>query len=387
MEPEMLIDAASRPGLPAPLWFIQLFKVLGFTLHMVPMHLWYAGLATAVLFHLGGDHRRRFASRLIAQMPVIIAFGINFGIVPLLFTQLAYYKVFYPATILMAWFWLAIIGLLTAAYYGVYVYASGLREGGVLTPLKRAAGWGAALLFILIGFLFANGLSLMGHVDRWPPLWLDHGTGGAALGTALNLADPTLWPRWLLMFALALTTTAVWMLVDLAWFARKESEDYKRWAYGAAPKLYTVGMVGFAAAGSWYVFGTWPPGLKDALFGGWTAALAITTSVAPGLPWVLIVAAWLSSRGGRQGPPGRLPVSLIAVAQLGVLAVNAISRQVVQNLNLKGFGQQKFFDVSAQPVHVQWSPLLVFLALFVAGLGVIGWMIAQVIRAPAEPSR
>ena len=62
----------------------------------------------------------------MAQMPVIVALGVNFGIVPLLFVQVAYYKVFYPATILMAWFWLAIIGLLIPAYYGVYVYAFGL---------------------------------------------------------------------------------------------------------------------------------------------------------------------------------------------------------------------------------------------------------------------
>ena len=62
-------------------------------------------------------------------MPVIVALGINFGVVPLLFVQLAYYKVFYPATILMAWHWLAIIGLLIPAYYGVYAYAEGIRNG------------------------------------------------------------------------------------------------------------------------------------------------------------------------------------------------------------------------------------------------------------------
>ena len=78
------------------------------------------------------EHARRFAARLLRQMPVIVAVGVNLGIVPLLFLQLAYYRFFYPATILMAWFWLAIIGLLIPAYYGVYVYAFGLsRESNV----------------------------------------------------------------------------------------------------------------------------------------------------------------------------------------------------------------------------------------------------------------
>ena len=110
MDPKMLIDTAT-PGLPAPVWFIELFKMLGFTLHMAPMNLWYAGMILAVLLHaLGSEHGRRFSARLMTQMPVIVAMGVNLGIVPLLFVQLGYAKIFYPATVLMAWFWLAIIG-------------------------------------------------------------------------------------------------------------------------------------------------------------------------------------------------------------------------------------------------------------------------------------
>jgi hypothetical protein len=73
------------------------------------------------------------------------------------------------------------------------------------------------------------------------------------------------------------------------------------------------------------------------------------------------------------------------VAQFGVLALNAVSRQVVQNLQLRGF-----VDVTSEPVTLQWSPLLSFLGLFVAGLAVMAWMLSRVIaaarRAPA-PAR
>ena len=85
-------------------------------------------------------------------MPVIVALGVNFGIVPLLFVQLAYYKVFYPATILMAWFWLAIIGLLIPAYYGVYVYACGVRSAARRCRVAACGRLGAAVLFVAIGF-------------------------------------------------------------------------------------------------------------------------------------------------------------------------------------------------------------------------------------------
>ena len=207
MNPQMLVDRVSPAGVPAPVWFVQFFKWLGFTLHAVPMNLWYAGLLVAIVLHLRrNEHARRFAARLLQQMPIIVAVGVNLGIVPLLFVQLAYYKFFYPATILMAWFWLAIIGLLIPAYYGVYAYAWGLHdEAKDAMPSVEAVGPAGLRpsCFLCIGFLFANGLSLMDHVERWPELWKAHSHAGAALGTALNTGDPTLWPRWLMMFGLA----------------------------------------------------------------------------------------------------------------------------------------------------------------------------------------
>ena len=279
-------------GLPAPHWFIQFFKVLGFTLHAVPMNLWYAGLLLAVFLHFSrNQHGRLFASRLIAQMPVIIAVGVNLGIVPLLFIQLAYYKFFYPATILMAWFWLGVIILLIPAYYGVYMYAWELRNGEKgMKGWRRAAGWVAALFFIAIGFIFANALSLMEHVDRWEEIWSSNNVAGAALGTGLNIGDPTLWPRWLLMFGLALGTTAVWVLVDTVFFHRNASDEYKSWAWKLAKILYTVGMIWAAAAGTWYVFGTWSEELRKTMFTGPMIVLTVLTAMATGLPWIMIMA-------------------------------------------------------------------------------------------------
>lgn len=402
MDPAMLVERAAA-GTPAPIWFVQLFKVLGFTLHLVPMNLWYAGLPVALWLHLRGDeHGRRFGGRLLRQMPVIVAVGVNLGIVPLLFMQLAYYKVFYPATILMAWSWLAIVALLIPAYYGVYAYAWGCKSGTKEMPYWRvAAGWCAAVFFLAIGFLFVNGFSLMDHVDRWPELWRDHRLAGAALGTALNLGDATLWPRWLLMLGLALQTTAAWLLFDAEWltgnpadegglsqFSSDENgtvpfpmatvidspvltgktadEDYRRWAWGFAKKLYTVGLLWFAAAGSWYVFGSWSAELRESMFGWPLVVLAVLPALSPGLPWLLILF------GGRW-PARRTVAALVALGQFGVLGVNAVSRQVVQNLNL-----EPYWDVYSQPVDIQWGPLAMFLVVFVIGLGVVGWMIAQI---------
>jgi len=375
MDPTQLLGPSSPLGYPAPFWFIELFKVLGFTLHMVPMNLWYAGLILAVLLHWrGGEHGRRWGARLLNQMPIIVAYGVNLGIVPLLFTQVAYYRVFYPSTILMAWPWFSIFGLLTLAYYGVYIYVAALRpDPPRLTPLRRVAGWAAALVFIAIGFLFANNFSLMTNLGAWPTLWQRTSVAGAATGTALNTADPTLWPRWLMMFGLALTTTAAYVIVDTGFFAGPESDAYKRWTPGFALKVYTLGIIWFAIAGTWYVFGTWQPEVRQMMFSGPLLILTVLTAVGPGLPWLLIVA----QRGGVT----RGLAFATGLAQFGVLALNAISRQIVQNAELG-----RFLDVTAEPVNLQWSPLILFLVLFVAGLGVVAWMVSKVVAATRQPA-
>lgn len=372
MDPQALVDpGASTGAVPAPLWFVVFFKVLGFTLHAWPMSLWYAGLPLALGLHaVAGENGRRLGTRLMRQMPVIIAFGVNLGIVPLLFIQLAYYKVFYPATILMAWYWLGIVALLTLAYYGVYAYAMGLSEtGDGLSGWRRAAGWAAAVCFLAIGLLFANAMSLMARVENWPELWRATSTAGAPRGTALNLADPTLWPRWLLMFGLAIATTAAWVFLDAAFFAARETDRYRAWARRFAPKLYTLGLLVGAAAGAWYVFGTWSDELRRAMFTTPTVVLTAATAAAPGAVWLLLLA------GSRSGG-GHVAAALVALAQLATLALNAVSRQIVQHLELR-----PFFDPLAAPTDVQYGPLAMFLVVFVLGLGVVGWMVTQTVRA------
>jgi cytochrome bd-type quinol oxidase subunit 2 len=364
-------DASQLEPLPAPFWFIQLFKVLGFTLHMVPMHLWYAGLVVAAgLYAFGGQHARRCGSRLAGQLPVLVALGINFGIVPLLFLQLGYAKAFYPATILMAWPWLAIIALLIPAYYGVYLYASGLRDGGPgMMPLRRASGWTAAVLFLAIGFLFANGLSLMTNVGAWRDLWEAHSVGGAATGTAMNTGDATLWPRWLLMFGLALGTTAVWAVVDAAWLGRHESAEYKHWARQFALRTAFLGAGWATIAGSWYVL-TWSAEVRSEMFGLPTILLTLLTAVSPCYAAALL---WF----WRKREIGPREVAAVAGVQFVTLALNAISRQIVQNVELGA----RLFHPADRPGQFDWGPLALFLITFLIGAAVVAWILRELSKA------
>ncbi|HXF48453.1 MAG TPA: hypothetical protein VNL73_03375 [Verrucomicrobiae bacterium] len=374
MNPADLIGPTSSLGSPAPYWFLVFFKVLGFILHMIPMSLWYAGILLALLMRWKrGENGRIWSARLMKQMPLWVALGVNFGIVPLLFTQVSYYQVFYPATILMAWFWLSVILLLTLAYYGVYIYAYGLKEGQTLTPFRQASGWISAIFFIAIGFLFSNAFSLMTNLGGWPELAEKTGVAGAVLGTALNTADATLLPRWLMMFGLALTTTGAYAFVDAGVFARKESDAYRMWAGSFALVIYTIGTVWFALFGSWYVFGTWHPEIKATMFAIPLGILTLLTAIGPGLVWVCL---WLFRKS-----VSKRAALLVALMQLVVLALNAVSRQLVQNLELK-----QFLDVTAEPVKMQLSPIALFLLLFIFGVGVVVWMVRKIIAVEGKPA-
>ena len=70
---------------------------------------------------------------------------------------------------------------------------------------------------------------------------------------------------------------------------------------------------------------------------------------------------------------------MTGLAQFGVLALNAISRQALQN-----FDVLRYIDITAEPVKMQWSPLILFLVLFVAGLSVVAWMVSKVIAVERQ---
>ena len=134
-------------------------------------------------------------------------------------------------------------------------------------------------------------------------------------------------------------------------------------------KIFTFGLLWTAAAGSWYVFGTWSESLRNEMLSGKLAVLTFMTGAAIGLPWLLIVTE-------KRWPAKRPLVVGIALAHLAVIAVNAISRQVVQNIEIGSY-----FDVVGQKTEVQYGPMGMFLIAFVFGLGVLAWMLTQAIKA------
>ncbi len=368
--------------LPAPLWFIQLFKIVGFVLHMIPMGLWFAGLPVAIGCAIWNcKHSSRFARRMFGQFPIIMALGINFGIVPLLFLQTAYYKSFYTATILTAWHWLAVIPILIVGYYSLYLAAYSRQSN------KRMIGFGvlASLCLIAIGILITNGMTLMVRSDLWPDIMERTGIYGATTGLANNMRDPALWLRLATMFALGLSTTAVWAAFD-SHFLLKNISRNEPWTTLSAP-------------------GTLPEDRVDELtaYRRWTISLAILLSWV-GLATILalellvddtilkatyphitklLVPICLLFMVLSYGWSGKTRTSYLIVAatliQLATLATFAVMRQRGQNAGVAAYA-----DITKIPENVQWSPLIAFLVCFALGLLVIVWMVKQAVAVTSD---
>ena len=103
-------------------------------------------------------------------------------------------------------------------------------------------------------------------------------------------------------------------------------------------------------------------------------ALTAATALAPGATCLLLL---LGARG--QERVGRPLAALVGLAQFGVVLLNAVSRQVVQHLEIG-----TTYNILEQPARVQWVPMAMFLAVTVSALVVIGWLIYQVARLPAK---
>lgn len=345
-------------GYPAPLWVLETLKVIGFTLHASMMNLWFAGMPLAFLLALTRNpNARQLAARLGSAMPAILALGINFGIIPLLFTQVVNYRFFYPATILIAWPWFSIVAFVLVAYYAAYVYARSRSR-----RLAVAGAGISAVLLVVTGFCFTNGFSLMTNPPQWIEIFHRTAPEAAPSGLALNLGDPTLFPRWFMMFGLAITTTAAAIALDTALLARREPAAYRTSAGRLAFLLYSFGIVWYAGFGSWYFFGTLSSSVQRAILASPAIiALMAVTAAAPGLPWLLL-AGWR-----KIGTP--IFTTLAGIAQFGVIGLNAVSRQWVQNVEMRPYE-----NLALAPHHTQWTALIIFLVLLTAAMWFSAWL-------------
>lgn len=341
---DALIPAPEPLGLPVPLWILVGFKAFGFLVHLIFMNLWVAGLPTALCLL---KSKPRAAERMLHAVPFFMAFGINAGIVPLLFLQTIYPQFFYPATILQAWFWFLVIPLLLVAYYAVYLASFG--------KFRVAATLTATVLIYLIGMMFSSAMTLTANPQAWPKIFLESQHGGAVHGLHLYFDREVIF-RFLLVVGMAFGTLTAYIVLDASWFAKDATYKHDTRHLSL---LYILGAVVYAIGATPYA-----PSV--------TAKLPMIWIGAAGTVWLIGVAAALIYRQ----KPSRAAAAALAAAQLTVLLINVIARQWVQISELS-----RWYDPSKMPVRGEWGSLALFLTTLLIAVVLLIWISRIALRA------
>jgi hypothetical protein len=295
------------------------------------------------------------------RLPVVVAYVINLGIPPLLFAQVLYGRALYTSSILIGVFWIMVIFMLIAAYFIMYQMAKRADAG-------LAFGWLgviALLLVVKIGFVYTNNMTLMLRPDAWVEMYRSNPTGGH-----LAHGDPTIMPRWLYMMLGSVGMAGIGlMLLGMSPGIEKPAAAFMRSRGAILLAIFTLVQMVLAAL----VYraqpeavraGIWASLLYKGVFGAWFMSALLL--VALGLFGAVTTArrTWL-------------PAGLAGVAGFVNIALWVLFRDGIRDVTLGLHG----YDVWARNVHTNWSIVVLFLVLFVAAVGLTGWMGLVTVRA------
>lgn len=337
--------------LPAPSGLLHFLLLLTFFLHLVPMNLVLGGSIILAVARARGKHA--LAAELVRTampwMPVCVAAAVSFGVAPLLFVQLLYGRLFFTSSVLMAWFWFAVIPLLILAYYGTYRLAH--RERGAALAVV------VALFFALIAFIYSHNLGLMLRPESHAEMYQLGSQGFHG-----NLSDPAFLPRFLhhLLGALAVAGAGV-ALLGLT--RHPSAPDFSRWALRWGSLWFAVPTVLNIATGMWWLVAL----PRETMLRFMGKNPAATASL--GLGVVLTLASLFTIA---LAPVAKKPRPLVAASIAG-LALTLVAMIVARDQVRQGALEAAGIEAHAWQAP-QWGPIALFAVMLLAALGTVAWM-------------
>ena len=345
MDPAVLLPAPDT--IPVPWGWFQALLLLSFLIHILLMNVMLGSAFIALVSHFSRGSGTTPCSESTSRiLPFIIAFTVNFGVAPLLFVQVLYGHLMYSSSILMAVYWLATIGLLIGAYSLSYLYKYrygklGLARLPVLLLIVAC--------FVAIAFIFVNNIGLMQAPSSWSRYFSE------PRGLLLNLQDPMQLPRYLhfLFSSVAVGGLAV------AWYYHRQQQRGD-WAgvdwIRSGCRWFSYATMANIFIGCWFLFSL-PQGILDlASPGGQILAATVGTGLLFSLPAI------------RAGLVGRVLPALWWT--LGTIIAMVVARDQLRRSLLA-----PWFSPGELTLQPDFVPLILFLVLFVLGLGLIGWMV------------
>lgn len=361
MDPTLLHPAA----LPAPAALLAALQAALLALHLLPVSLLLGGgLAVLAASARAEDPAyRALVVRLSRTLAAWTAAAASTGAGLVLVVLALEGRDALPAAVVMAWPWISVVALVSAAAVGR------LLQGRLVEARPVTAFWLGALatlasLITALVFTSHSGLALRPeqHLD----LWLA-GPGGATL----DLSEPALWPRFLHLLTAAAAGGA---LLASHLGARLGGAGGRRVV--AASAAWLAGAIVLAVvSGTWALLSLPKPAL-GALWGGdliGSAALEVAA--------VLSFAAAPLALLARRSPRPQHQVKLLAGLGVIVLLLMGLVRDSVRRAMLAG-------RVAAPPpVLTDWAGLVAFGVALLAAAAALAWLWRAWRRAPAAPAR
>ena len=355
-------------GFPLPTAFYLSFYVLTLIIHVMFMSYVLAGTGYLVAVHfLPGSyadsrHRAPLAEILRDWMPFALSGAITAGVAPLLFVQILYQRPFYTANLLLFHRWMAILPVLIAGFYLLYL----LKIRWVTEGPPARGGFialGAWLCFGFTGYSWTENHLLSLQPAAWPAFFVSD---------SLFFWSGALLPRLGLWAAGTLPV----MALLLGWQYRLTHRDTPYVPPYELRRLALVALAGLllsALAGMGYG-SLLSPAAREFVHGaagGPYLGLAL-------IGWLIQAAIWFTVWGRAALRPGLLGAASVG-AFLSVLGMTVLREGVrITSLPVEGL-----YALHAQAAQV--GGLTVFLLFFVLNAALVGWCIVLAREAKSSP--
>jgi hypothetical protein len=271
-----------------------------------------------------------------------------------------YGRALYTSSVLIGAYWIAVVFLLMLCYWLLYRFAAAAEEG--------RAGWHLGLLSWLvagsIAKIYTTNMTLMLRPEVWNDMY-----SASGLGTHLPPHDPTVLLRWGFMMTGGLAIAGVWMI----WLAgrRNLTDEVRRHLSGTGGKLALI-MILVQAFLAFKVLQAQPDAVRKGL--GENSIYWISGYIWCGAASVVFLTGLWA--GFRKPISANIGWAGAIIGTVGILGMT-LYRDGIRDLTLASKG----YDVWARSVAINWSVLILFFVVFVAGLAAIGWLIAIMKRA------
>ncbi len=354
--------------LPAPVWLFKLLGDVTLVLHFLAMQLLVGSLTLATVWNfLGKKHsvRRDGSDAVIRKVPTLMTYVINFGVPPLLFSQVLYGRALYTSSVLVGFYWISVIVVLTLTYFLLYKCADRANSGH--------AWWGYSLLswvgVVYIAKIFSINMTLMLRPEAWQPLY--QASGGLVM--IFPTGDPSTTPRFFFMLAGGFGLSGAGLLF-LSAFGNEKPEVVgflRKWG-----GIFAAGFLALEMAAGVWVYRVQPAVVQDGIMSGTLTSYALWAWAV--FTVLAVVASLIAAFWGKTGSK-ILAATAILFGALGTAGF-VVVRDGIRDLTLLSKG----FDVWQRTVVSNWSVVLLFLALFVGGLALIGFLLVLVARSAKQ---